>query len=125
MRLEPVAPAVCTEVIFTLLVGLRVWDDWFELGGTNSCRTLSLSKGLPGSTWWEPGQEIWDWNIRRSYIALARESLVQYFPSLSRSPYPTERGEFLQGRGTIVAEFGNVLTELLQTGWLTRWVWRN
>ena len=47
------------------------------------------------------------------------------FPNLSRLLYPAERGGFLQGKGAIVAEFGNVLTELLQTGWLTRWVWRN
>ena len=30
--------------------------------------------------------------------------------------YPAEYGGLLQGRGAIVAEFGNVLTELLQTG---------
>ena len=46
-------------------------------------------------------------------------------PSSSESLYPAEWSEFPQGQGAIAAEFGNVLTELLQTSWLTRWVWRN
>ena len=45
--------------------------------------------------------------------------------SLFGSLYPAERSGFLQGQGAIAAEFWNVLTELLQTGWLTRCVWRN
>ena len=42
--LEQVAPAVCIEVIFTLLVGLRVRDDWLEPGEKNPCRICYHSK---------------------------------------------------------------------------------
>ena len=40
-------------------------------------------------------------------------------PNSSGSLYPAERGGFLQGQSTIVAEFENILTELLQMSWLT------
>ena len=59
------------------------------------------------------------------YLAEAGD-LFSRSPSLSRSPCPTERGEaFLQEPGAVAAKFGIVLTELLQTGWLTCWVWSN
>ena len=48
--LEQVTPAVYIEVIFTFLVGLRIWDDWLESGGTNPCRTCHRPKvffGVP------------------------------------------------------------------------------
>ena len=46
--LEQVAPAVCIEVIFTLLDGLRVRDDWLESGRTNLCRTCHRPKVFLG-----------------------------------------------------------------------------
>ena len=45
---EQTAPAVCIEVIFILLVGLRVWDDWLEPRGTNPYRICHRSKVLLG-----------------------------------------------------------------------------
>ena len=51
--LEQVAPAVYLEMIFTFLVGLRVWDDWFEPEGKNLCKTLLLSEVLLWYTWWK------------------------------------------------------------------------
>ena len=48
---EQAAPAVYIKVIFALLVGLRVWDDWLESEGTNLCRTCHRPKvflGVPG-----------------------------------------------------------------------------
>ena len=48
VRLKPVALTVCIKVILKLLVGLRVWDDWLQLGGTSLCRTLSLFLGTLG-----------------------------------------------------------------------------
>ena len=40
--LKPVVLGICIDIILKLLVGLWVWDDWFQLGRTNLCRTLSL-----------------------------------------------------------------------------------
>ena len=45
------------------------------------------------------------------------------YPNSSRLLFLAERGgAFLQEPGV---KFEIVLTELLQTGWLTRWVWSN
>ena len=46
--LEQVAPAVYIEVIFTLLDGLWVWDDWLESGRINLCRTCHRPKVFLG-----------------------------------------------------------------------------
>ena len=43
-----VALAVYIKVIFTLLVGLRVQDDWLESGKTNLCRTCHCLKVFLG-----------------------------------------------------------------------------
>ena len=40
--LEQIASVVYIKVIFTLLVGLQVRDDWLQSRGTSLCRTLSL-----------------------------------------------------------------------------------
>ena len=69
------------------------------------------------------GLRVWDGRFQP--ILLSAGVLWTESPSSSGSSYPAERGGFLRERGDIVAEFRNVLTELLQTGWLTRWVWRN
>ena len=48
--LEQVAPAVYIKVIFTLLVGLWVRDDWLESRGTNpyrTCHCLKIFLGVP------------------------------------------------------------------------------
>ena len=121
--LEQVAPAVCIEVIFTLLVGLRVWDDWLEPGGTNPCRTchrLKVFLGILGGNWGG------NWT---SCIARCGSPLFGGVPKSIWIAVPKRErgGAFLreQEPDAIAAKFGIVLTELFQTGWLTRWVWRN
>ena len=42
------------EMIFILLIGLQVWDNWLEPGGTNPCRTCHCLKvffGIFGGNW--------------------------------------------------------------------------
>ena len=54
VRLKPVALTICIEIIFTLLVGPRVWDNWLEPGGTNLCRTcyhLKVFLSVPDKSW--------------------------------------------------------------------------
>ena len=46
-------------------------------------------------------------------------------PRSSKSPVLANRA-FLQERSAVTVKLGNSgATELLQTGWLTRWVWSN
>ena len=61
--LEQVAPAVYIKVIFTLLVGLRVRNDWLEPEGkihAEHCHRPKVFLGTPG------GSYSGDW---ASYIA--------------------------------------------------------
>ena len=70
-----IAPAVCIEVVFTLLVGLRVRDNWLESGRTNPCRTyhhLKVFFGVPG------GSCGGDWTSFISMRPLVRGSLYAH-----------------------------------------------
>ena len=82
---EQAAPAVCIKVIFTLLVGLQVWDDWLESGGTNPCRTCHRPKVFLGVL---GGSYGGDWTSCIACEALySKES-----PRASGLLYPAERG---------------------------------
>ena len=84
-----------------LLGGLRVWDDWLQLGGTSLCRTFSSVRLAEAVVRAGP------------HVSLAGEVLYSEESSrASGSLYPTKRGEaFLQERepGTI-AERGLALS---------------
>ena len=50
---------------------------------------------------------IWDWSIRRSWIARCKGPLFGRISELIGIPCPAERGGFLRERGAIAAEFGS------------------
>ena len=79
-------PAICIKVIFILLVGLQVRDDWLEPRGTNLCRTCHRPKlflGLLG------GSYVRDWTSR---IAWYEAFYLKEFPKASGLLYPAEHG---------------------------------
>ena len=91
--LELVAPAIYIIVIFILLIGLRVWDDWLESGRTNLCRTCHCARVFFGVT-----------SRSRSFFLVISK--------LVWSPCPAERGRvFLQAQepDTLAAE-GNLVS---------------
>ena len=131
--LEQIAPAVYIEVIFTLLVGLRFRDDWLEPGRTNPCRTWYCPKVFLGVL---GGSYGGDWTSCIAYETVYIEGVPKSIWILKESP---RASGLLCPNGSVVGRFcKNIslvsllrsgvsypLTEPLQTGWLTRWVWRN
>ena len=66
------------DMILALLEGLPVacgfGDNWLEIGGTNQCRTLSSSEGLPRCNW---RKRWWGLDLIHRWV---RESLVRRSP---------------------------------------------
>ena len=104
--------------------GLRVWDDWLEPGGTSPCRTCHRPKiflVVPD------GAAV---GTRFPALLNAGVPCLEESPRASESLCPNKSvaGRFYENKSLVPSLRSGVwycLTELLQTGWLTRWVWRN
>ena len=111
------------ELLKGLLGSLRVWDHWLQLGGTNWCRTLTssenflvyLAEAVVGT---------------RSQVLLEMRSHIWKTPQehLDCCAWLSVIGCFCESESWVPLLWSGVwyyLTELFQTGWLTRWVWSN
>ena len=103
------------KIILTLLGDLRVWDGWLQLGErihAELCHRSSVYSAEAG--------------VRTGpHASLGVRSLIRRSPQehLDRS---TRWSVFARARAHCHrCGAWYRLTKLLQTGWLTRWVWRN
>ena len=85
-----------------LLVGLRVWDDWFEPGGMNSCRTCHRPKVFLGTL---GGSFGGDWTLR---IAWYKFPYSEESPRASGSLYPngSVTRRFCEGKSLVPSRSG-------------------
>ena len=131
--LEQIAPAVYIKVIFTLLVGLRFRDNWLEPGRSNPCRTCHCPKVFLGVLGRSYGR---DWTSYIACEAVYIEGVPKSIWILNESPRASGflcpnksvARRFCKSKSLVSLLRSGVwysLTEPIQTGWLTRWVWRN
>ena len=113
-----------------VLGGLRIWNEWLEPRETSLCRTLSSSEGLFRYTQREPGQGL-------EYSKLEHPEGLR---CLTRAYFTrnlwARLGHYTRQSGVVFCKCKSLVpllrsgvwyrpTELLQTDWLTCWVWRN